>query len=64
MLPMRRSNHALFIGDASVADLRDKLPGKAITERDGLFGNRLPPWIWNSASTPDQIRGGFFRIMP
>ena len=38
----RRSTNCLltlFIGDAIVADLRDKVPGKAITERD--LANRL-----------------------
>src|SRR6266849_789315 len=35
----------LFIGDAIVADLRDKLPGKAITEQDleTTLGNRIRP---------------------
>ncbi|MBV9970464.1 MAG: cyclase family protein [Xanthobacteraceae bacterium] len=34
-----------FIGDAVVADLRDKLPGKAITERDlhASVGGRIRP---------------------
>jgi len=33
----------LFIGDAVIADLRDKMPGKAITERDlaDMLGRRI-----------------------